>query len=336
MNEHLPQMESLAVSLFRTSGIEMGDYSISALQGGNNRVYLLDTKSDRYVLKHYYDSAKDKRDRLNSEYEFLKFAWENGICEIPKPLACNPDKRIALYQYIEGHKLVSGQVTYQHVSMAAEFISELNTKENRLLPEACNLPMAADFYSNIRQAVLSVDSRMQKLLSISIKDAIDRKANTFIETFLAPEWQRIKTKLSEFGSNLNGIDESELILSPSDFGFHNAIINENGRVIFIDFEYAGWDDPVKLVCDFFCQPAVPVPINFLDRFTDNIIMLIDTQRDIKLAIEMLFPLFRIKWCCIMLNDFLPSESRRKAFANFKDDTRKSQLEKAQRYAEENL
>ena len=25
---------------------------------------------------------------------------------------------------------------------------------------------------------------------------------------------------------------------------------------FIDFEYAGWDDPSKLICDFFCQPAV--------------------------------------------------------------------------------
>ena len=42
-------------------------------------------------------------------------------------------------------------------------------------------------------------------------------------------------------------------MSPSDFGFHN-VIKKDDFLYFIDFEYAGLDDPVKLICDFYCQP----------------------------------------------------------------------------------
>ena len=34
-------------------------------------------------------------------------------------------------------------------------------------------------------------------------------------------------------------------LSPSDFGFHNALLEATGKLRFVDFEYAGWDDPAK-------------------------------------------------------------------------------------------
>src|SRR6185503_11886129 len=46
-------------------------------------------------------------------------------------------------------------------------------------------------------------------------------------------------------------------LSPSDFGYHNAVLADDETVRFFDFEYAGWDDPAKLVCDFFNQVEVP-------------------------------------------------------------------------------
>ena len=54
------------------------------------------------------------------------------------------------------------------------------------------------------------------------------------------------------------LDQQDRCLSPSDFGFHNALA-QGETVRFIDFEYAGWDDPAKTVCDFFHHPGVPVP-----------------------------------------------------------------------------
>ena len=40
-------------------------------------------------------------------------------------------------------------------------------------------------------------------------------------------------------------------LSPSDFGFHNALRTPAGTMVFLDFEYFGWDDPAKTGFGFF-------------------------------------------------------------------------------------
>ena len=48
----------------------------------------------------------------------------------------------------------------------------------------------------------------------------------------------------------NNISIPNRILSPSDFGLHNTISKKN-KLYFFDFEYFGWDDPIKLICDFF-------------------------------------------------------------------------------------
>ena len=42
----------------------------------------------------------------------------------------------------------------------------------------------------------------------------------------------------------------DLQISPSDFGFHNALRTNTGPVFF-DFEFSGWDDPAKTIIDFF-------------------------------------------------------------------------------------
>ena len=56
----------------------------------------------------------------------------------------------------------------------------------------------------------------------------------------------------------------------SDFGFHN-VINKNNKLFFIDFEYAGLDDPIKLICDFYCQPDQFINLNKKNIFRNFII-----------------------------------------------------------------
>jgi hypothetical protein len=124
------------------------------------------------------------------------------------------------------------------------------------------------------------------------------------------------------------LPEDERILSPSDFGFHNAL-EDGGTIRFFDFEYAGWDDPAKMVCDFFCQPRVPVPIAYWRDFTEGAGLRADAIR----RAELLLPAYRLKWCCILLNDFLPEGRARREFAGgaAPDEARlASQLAKSRR------
>lgn len=44
----------------------------------------------------------------------------------------------------------------------------------------------------------------------------------------------------------------------------------------------------------------------------------------KLRCNLLLPLYRLKWCAIMLNEFLPSERRRRDFARGEKCERKKQ------------
>ena len=112
-------------------------------------------------------------------------------------------------------------------------------------------------------------------------------------------------------------DPSRCCLSPSDFGFHNALAGHDGKLTFLDFEYAGRDDPAKLASDFFCQPEVPVPLelssrHFVRRLGDGL----EPRRSrAGRAVEILLDAYRIKWTCIILNDFLPLGAARRAFAD---------------------
>jgi len=129
------------------------------------------------------------------------------------------------------------------------------------------------------------------------------------------------------------LTQAERIISPSDFGFHNSIIHGK-QLCFIDFEYAGWDDPAKMVCDFFCQPEIPVSLDYYTYFVNRLsLMLYGEEKSTALAqrVKLFFPLYRLKWCCIMLNDFTKGAGQRKRFASSGQDRRQGQLDKAISY-----
>jgi thiamine kinase-like enzyme len=69
----------------------------------------------------------------------------------------------------------------------------------------------------------------------------------------------------KFQTYLKKIDNKYLIVSPSDLGFHN-ILKYKKKLYFYDFEYAGLDDPIKLICDFFWHPGNNMSKKLKDRF----------------------------------------------------------------------
>jgi hypothetical protein len=119
-------------------------------------------------------------------------------------------------------------------------------------------------------------------------------------------------------------------LSPSDFGFHNALLTADG-LKFFDFEYAGWDDPAKLCCDFFCQPQLPVALTHWELFVNGLAVALGAK-DLPARARLLVPAYQIKWCCIMLNEFLRGEQSRREFAlggGAAEERKRIQLDKAQ-------
>jgi hypothetical protein len=84
----------------------------------------------------------------------------------------------------------------------------------------------------------------------------------------------------------------------------------------VDFEYFGWDDPAKTVADLLLHPAVDLPVPLGRHIRDRLLAeLPDPDRALAARFHRLFPLYRLKWCIILLNEFLPEALERRRFAD---------------------
>jgi hypothetical protein len=323
------------VDLLAGAGLEAGDFAVEpANGGGNNRVFVVHGREGKYLAKIYYSHPSDTRNRLTAEYAFLTYAQDIGLRCVPRPISCDPEKNLGLYEFVEGEKLRGPELGVDHVQQAARFFLELNTSPKRQLANA--LPMASEACFSVEQHFSVVDRRIDRLRGFSIQSDLDRQALSFINE-LTNVWQRVKAQIeqkTESAGTSGLLDCTNRCVSPSDFGFHNALVLDSGEVCFIDFEYAGWDDPAKAIGDFFCQPAVPVPFNYFESFLKEALSYTEKGEELGERTRMLLPVFQTKWCCIMLNEFLPDAARRRRFANPVADPELSkwvQLEKAQQF-----
>ena len=300
--------------------------------GGNNRVFRVASAGDPVVLKAYFRDAADPRDRLRADYGFSAFAWATGARALPKPLASDAAAGMAVYEFVAGGKLVSGGVTASHVAEAASFFRSVN--EQRGDPRAAELPEASEACFSIGAHLACVDRRVERLAGIDAESPLGREATTLVDHRLRPAWLRVSSAVREAAGLAvdDALHAGDRCLSPSDFGFHNAILAPDDRLRFLDFEYAGWDDPAKMACDFFCQPAVPVPREHVKAFVGALADLWSDPAGFHRRVDLLLPVYELKWCCIMLNEFLPSADSRRTFAGAvadRESRRAAQLAKVE-------
>jgi hypothetical protein len=308
------EMESLEdsqiVKLLETLSLK-GPYTFWDLaSGGNNKLKVIETAASKVVLKQYFRHQDDPRDRFATEYSMLRFMWNNRLRCIPKPLAGDAEKGLAIYSYIEGRTPKVGDVDGNAIGQAIDFFRALNSL--RSVRGAHSLLAASEACFSEANHLELVDRRVSALTTL--KGVV----GDFVMLELIPKWELIKVG-DVFSDGLLAVEKR--CLSPSDFGFHNSILDENGRYYFLDFEYSGWDDPAKTVCDFICQPVSPVPEAYFERFAAAVADAVG-DTDCPARSRRLMPVYTIKWCCILLGRFLPVGMARRAFAGGNDETEK--------------
>ena len=331
MKKPLP---SPIVKLLLSIGLR-GNFEAEILSGGyNNRVIVVSVDGFRtVVVKEYFWHKEDRRNRLQAEYSFSQHLWDSGVHSIPRPIACDSDNRIGVYEYIEGREFQKEDVDQFSVNLAVDFYKKINSNKDSAV--AMKLPLASEACFLFEDHIRTVDKRIENLKKISNENSINKDVIRFVETKLDPTWINISQSIRSNSrrKSIEFIDQNRR-LSPSDFGFHNAVYTESRKHKFLDFEYSGWDDPAKTVCDFFCQPKIPVPLKWFDEFSSQIVAdLVDPEGQM-FRIDLLFDLYRVKWCCILLNDFLTIHSYRRDFSfvdNEQSERKLFQFEKAKQY-----
>jgi hypothetical protein len=300
--------------------------------GANNRVYQVHTSGRDLVLKWYFRHPADPRDRFAAERAFYTLVWRGGVRRTPEPVGWDETLRVGLLEFVEGRKLSAPEINGDAVRQALAFVTELNQLKTGV--QSQNLPVASEACFSIAEHLACVEGRVGRLRGIPSASDLDREAAEFARKEVTPAWERIRGSVTAACPSLGwSLDETlapaERCLSPSDFGFHNALHARDGQLRFLDFEYAGWDDPAKLICDFFCQPQLPVDMMQWDFFAGGVAGWSGLSSVTLTRAKLLLPVYRVKWCCIILNEFLRVDELRREFAQGTRASRKgAQLEKA--------
>ncbi|MFT2111656.1 aminoglycoside phosphotransferase family protein [Marinomonas sp. 2405UD68-3] len=316
-------MINVGVTSWLSTVLGTSNFNVKALTGGaNNRGYQVTNGHKNWFLKSFSPLDTHSEIKLLNEFSFSEHLWKNDIKSIPQPIAYSGDNLVSLYSFIKGNAIKSAD--HNKVMSAIKFISDIN----QFPSSAYKLNIASESPNSLYEFANIVERRLQRFHHAEPQGKLTKLLeNISIRTATLKQQLPISWRV-EFERN---------ILSPSDFGFHNALEMNDKQLIFFDFEYAGLDTPWKLISDFFSQPAIPVNLKYLKEFISR--PNFSTIADEKDVFKIVFELTQLKWCLIMLNEFLPDIQKRRLFSwndnrfssSMLADVQQQQLSKSQHY-----
>ncbi|MBF0214764.1 MAG: aminoglycoside phosphotransferase family protein [Magnetococcales bacterium] len=283
-------------------------------QGGNNRLYRLTTPTRTLALKHHTRQADDPRDRQGTEITALTFLNAHRVAAVPRLIAHDRASGLTLLEWIDGEPI--GTATPREVDQALELIAAL--KALNPAPDADPLPPASAACLTPRHWIQQLQHRAQR----AQKNAADHPPlKAWLQhRFLPIQHWWLDHTLAILKADARVLDaplpRANRLLSPSDFGFHNALRQRDGGLRFLDFEYFGWDDPVKLTCDFQWHPGMNLAKEGRERFVQGMMTLFDAEDTTFSQRHRLYhPLIGLCWCLILLNECDRDGWARRAFAS---------------------
>ncbi len=271
--------------------------------GRNSGVYRIRRGGTSYALKQYPPRRPGERDRAAIELAALRFMIAHGVGSVPRPYAADPARGYALIEWIDGEAVTAPGAA--EIAAAAGFLAAIHALRNE--SDALVQPAAAEACLSGGEIVAQIERRLARLGALAAEEPV---LAAFLDGTISPLLARI-TAWAEAGYAVRGLSFSLPVgipartLCASDFGFHNALRRPSGELVFIDFDDFGWDDPVKLIADFLLHPGTQLPDPLKRQFAAAAGAIYRTDESFAVRLALLYPLFALRWCMILLNEFLP-------------------------------
>ena len=244
---------------------------VEALQqvggGRNSRVFHVRSAGREFALKQYPPREDDPRDRLATEVGALRLMERYHVDVVPRVLGVDASRGFALLSWVDGAQV--DQIGDSDIDAAVTFLAAIH--DLRTTPWALEQPLAAEACLCGSEIVSQIDGRLQRLQELPERDAdlIDFLDNSFASAF-AETVAKGRRELAAAGLDFAlELPQKWRSLVPSDFGFHNSLRRGDGSLAFLDFEYFGWDDPVKLTADILLHPGRDLTPSLRQRFRDS-------------------------------------------------------------------
>jgi hypothetical protein len=289
---------------------------------GNSRVFRVETKAGLFALKIYPPFAQD--DRRRREREVAAMAFIAGRPELglvtADPVASDPNGDIALFGWLDGLRplpATDGDVK-DLAALACRFLPLSSA------PGADAFPDAVEATLSPAELVRQIRDRLDRLAPVR---AGEPQLDAWLQRQFTPQFERLTEGLSSIRSDAPCLR----VLSPSDFGLHNTLRLADGRLALVDLEYFGWDDPVRLLVDVICHPAMRLGPERRALFLRHCLPQYAVQPGLIARMTALAPIIALRWALIVLNEFLPCHWRRRVAAGAMHpwtEAKAAQLDKA--------
>ena len=322
------QLREVVSSLY-----ELGFQKIQSIKivkdGINSCVFKFKFNGKNLVVKRY----KHKENfRIKREELFYKYLQRINNKNILKPILFSVKLNLSIFPYISGSTIK--KINIDHIKVLSNFINQINNQKVLI-----SLPLAIDGIKDRNDHLKLCEKKINELKAIKIDSLIKKNFSNFLNKNIIPKFCEIKKKFYLDKNNFlpkMKLTKKEMIVSPSDFGFHNIIKNKN-NFFFIDFEYAGLDDPIKFLCDFYCQPDQYISLQKKKFFLEKLKFTNYSTNKLHAYTNLFLPFHKLKWCCIILNIFKNNKFlRNNKNIKLRNKLMKTQLIKSKIYFEKNF
>jgi hypothetical protein len=298
--------------------------------GRNSRIYRILSGNQTFALKQYPILHADPRDRLQAELKALRFMEHHHIDTVPRVVAAHPGERLLLLTWVDGEPVKT--ITKEDIDAAGAFLTTIH--ELRHNAEAQHLPLASEACLCGAEIERQIRARLAKLNERSfceedLRVLLEGGFASALDKVLPRALSQLSLARVTFDRSLPADHQS---LIPADFGFHNSLRQNDGKLAFLDFEYFGWDDPVKLTVDFLLHPGMALESMARQRFLAGAEGRYSNDPTFTGRFRALFPLLGLRWVLVLLNEFLPERWELRVNAGAREDdwdaVKRRQLDRA--------
>lgn len=320
-----PDQLSKLKSLLATEEIRI----LAKEAGGNSKVFCVEAEGKRWAVKSYPPYAPGQRDRLAAEVSVYQFLNEQGVPAVPMLKTGCINERWLIIDWIEGE--IPRTYAAKDIEQAIQFIRSI--AQLNILPLSKELPLAAEACLSLNILLEQIQRRYQRLLTEAEPEL---ELNDFLTNHFLPVLEKYRNQALTY-FQLNEMDPAAELsqpyrsLIPADFGFHNTLRNSAGELTFFDFDYFGWDDPVKLLADILWHPKMRLSEKQKQLFIHGFSDIYQSDPLFLSRFHSTWPLFGLRWVLILLNEFIPAfwQNRQHAEAHHNQiDAKKEQLKRA--------
>lgn len=220
-----------------------------------NADYLLKLKNKKHYFCKLY--TKDKWERMEREFTAISYLNKKKIIEVPESFFVNKKYYFAVYSYELGRVKPANSINRKDILLIAGSAVKLHSLKPTLkLRKVFTRPAGRACFkleNHIENYRVKMADFLEYFEKLPANDTFKKKIMSF--GYLKRADHVLRKIISDANPDLmkKTIEWDKRRFNHGDFTIDNIIFRKEGQrkeICFVDFEYCGWDDPLRMIGDF--------------------------------------------------------------------------------------